>query len=182
MSASTTQIPGYITGTWAVDAIHSDVAYSLKHLGLAKTRGSFTSFTGEIVTAENILDSAVSIEIDASSVASGFGPRDEHIKSGDFFDVANHPTIVFKSTGIRENDGDYLIDGQLTWREKTVPVTLEAEFAGIGPNPSNDNVDTIGVSAVATINRRDFGIGTEGNGFLSEKAKIVIEIQAARQS
>jgi polyisoprenoid-binding protein YceI len=115
-------------------------------------------------------------------VTSGFGPRDEHIKSGDFFDVENHPTIVFKSTGIRENDGDYLIDGQLTWREKTVPVTLEAEFNGIGPNPSNNNVDTIGASAVTTINRRDFGIGTEGNGFLSEKVKIVIEIQAAKQS
>lgn len=181
MSASTTQIPGYVTATWAVDAVHSDVAYSLKHLGLAKTRGNFTSLTGEIVTAENILDSTVSIEIDASSVASGFGPRDEHIKSADFFDVENHPTIAFKSTGIRENDGDYLIDGQLTWREKTVPVTLEAEFNGIGPNPST-NIDTIGVSAVATINRRDFGIGTEGNGFLSEKAKIVIEIQAAKQA
>jgi polyisoprenoid-binding protein YceI len=179
---ATTQIPGYVTGTWAVDAIHSDVAYSLKHLGLAKTRGNFTSFTGEIVTADDILDSTVTIEIDATSVASGFGPRDEHIKSGDFFDVENHPTIAFTSSGIRENNGDYLIDGELTWRGKTVPVALEAEFNGIGPNPSNNNIDTIGISAVATINRRDFGIGTEGNGFLSEKAKIAIEIQAARQS
>jgi polyisoprenoid-binding protein YceI len=177
-----TQIPGYVTGVWTIDAIHSDVAYSLKHLGLAKTRGNFTSFTGEIVTAENILDSTVTIEIEASSVASGFGPRDEHIKSGDFFDVENHPTIAFKSTGIRENNGDYLIDGDLTWRGKTVQVALEAEFNGVGPNPANNNIDTIGVSAVGDINRRDFGIGTEGNGFLSEKAKIVIEIQAARQS
>jgi polyisoprenoid-binding protein YceI len=182
MSASTTQLPGYVTGTWAVDAIHSDIAYSLKHLGIAKTRGNFTSFSGQVVTAENILDSQVTIEIDATSVASGFGPRDEHIKSGDFFDIENHPTITFRSTGIRENDGDYVIDGELIWREKTVPVSLDAEFNGITPNPSNNNVPTIGVSAETTLNRRDFGIGPEGSGFLSEKVKIVIELQAALQS
>ena len=182
MSASTTQLPGYVTGTWAIDAIHSDIAYSLKHLGIAKTRGNFTAFSGQVVTAENILDSQVTVEIDATSVASGFGPRDEHIKSADFFDIANHPTITFRSTGIRENDGDYIIDGELTWREKTVPVSLDAEFNGITPNPSNNNVPTIGVSAETTLNRRDFGIGQEGNGFLSEKVKIVIELQAALQS
>lgn len=77
---------------------------------------------------------------------------------------------------------DYKIDGELTWRGVTVPVTLDAEFNGINPNPSNNNTDTIGVSATATVNRRDFGVGPEGNAFLSEKVKIDIEIQAALQS
>lgn len=104
MSAPTT-IPGYVTGTWAVDATHSDVAYSVKHLGIAKSRGNFTGFTGTVVTAENILDSHVAVEIDASSVASGNGQRDDHLKSGDFFEVVNHPTITFRSTGIREDGG-----------------------------------------------------------------------------
>ncbi|SDW34036.1 Polyisoprenoid-binding protein YceI [Amycolatopsis xylanica] len=181
MSAPT-QIPGYVTGTWAIDTAHSDVAYSVKHLGIAKSRGNFTGFGGTVVTAENILDSHVTVEIDAASVASGNGQRDDHLKTGDFFDVANHPTITFRSTGIREDGGDYKIDGELTWRGATVPVTLDAEFNGISPNPSNNNVDTIGVSASATVNRRDFGVGPEGNAFLSEKVKIDIEIQAALQS
>jgi polyisoprenoid-binding protein YceI len=181
MSASTTQLPGYVAGTWAVDGIHSDVSYSLKHLGLTKSRGSFATLSGEVVTAENILDSTVTVEIDATSVTSGFGARDEHIKSADFFDVENHPLITFRSTGIRENDGDYVIDGELSWREKTVPVSLNAEFQGANPHPQT-NVNTIGVSAETTVNRRDFGIGTEGNAFLSEKVKIVIELQASLQS
>jgi polyisoprenoid-binding protein YceI len=83
-----------------LDAAHSDTTYSLKHLGIAKSRGSFTAFNGQIVTAENILDSTVTIEIDADSVASGIGQRDDHIKSEEFFHVAEHPTVFFKSTGI----------------------------------------------------------------------------------
>jgi polyisoprenoid-binding protein YceI len=181
MSAPT-KIPGYVAGTWAIDAVHSDIAYSLKHLGISKSRGSFTAFNGTIVTAENILDSTVTIEIDADSVASGFGQRDDHIKSEDFFHVAEHPTVFFKSTGIREDGEDYIIDGELTWRGFTVPVSLNAEFNGISPNPSNNNVDTLGVSAETTLNRRDFGIGPEGNALLSEKVKITIEIVAALQS
>jgi polyisoprenoid-binding protein YceI len=177
MSAPT-KIPGYVTGTWTVDPIHSDVAYSLKHLGIAKTRGNFTAFNGSVVTAEDILDSTVTVEIDAASVASGFGQRDDHIKSADFFHVDEHPTITFTSTGIREDGGDYIIDGNLTWRGQSVPVSLNAEFNGIGPNPSKDNVATLGVSAETTLNRRDFNVGPEGNAFLSEKVKIVIELQA----
>ena len=176
------QIPGYTTGTWVVDTAHSDVAYSVKHLGIAKSRGNFTAFDGQIVTADNILDSTVTVEIDAASVASGNGQRDDHLKTAEFFDVANHPTITFRSTGIRENNGDYIIDGELTWRGATVPVSLDAEFNGISPNPSNNNINTIGVSAVTTVNRRDFGVGPEGNTFLSEKVKIEIEVQGALQS
>lgn len=181
MSSSTaTQIPGYVAATWSIDPVHSDVAYSVKHLGIAKSRGNFTAFSGTIVTAENILDSTVSVEIDADSLASGNDQRDTHLKSEDFFHVANHPSIFFKSTGIRENDGDYIIDGELTWRGATVPVSLNAEFNGVGQNPANNNTDTLGVSAETTVNRRDFGVGPEGNAFLSEKVKIVIEIQAPK--
>jgi polyisoprenoid-binding protein YceI len=115
-------------------------------------------------------------------VASGVGQRDDHIKSEDYFHVAEHPTIVFKSTAIRENDDDYIIDGELTWRGVAVPVSMAAEFNGINANPASNNVDTLGVSAETTLNRRDFGIGPEGNGLLSEKVKITIEIQAALQS
>lgn len=180
MSTSTTTLPGYVASTWTVDPVHSDVAYSVKHLGIAKSRGNFTAFSGEVVTAENILDSKVTVEIDAASVASGNAQRDEHLRAADFFDVENHPTITFRSTGIREDGGDYIIDGELTWRGATVPVSLNAEFNGVNPNPANNNTDTLGVSAETTVNRRDFGVGPEGNAFLSEKVKIEIELQAAK--
>lgn len=180
MSTSTTNLPGYVASTWTVDPVHSDVAYSVKHLGIAKSRGNFTAFSGEVVTAENILDSKVTVEIDAASVASGNAQRDEHLRAADFFDIENHPTITFRSTGIREDGGDYIIDGELTWRGATVPVSLNAEFNGVNPNPANNNTDTLGVSAEATVNRRDFGVGPEGNAFLSEKVKIEIELQAAK--
>ncbi|QWF84194.1 YceI family protein [Amycolatopsis sp. CA-230715] len=180
MSTSTTNLPGYVASTWTIDPVHSDVAYSVKHLGIAKSRGNFTAFSGEVVTAENILDSKVTVEIDAASVASGNSQRDDHLRAADFFDIENHPTITFRSTGIREDGGDYVIDGELTWRGATVPVSLNAEFNGVNPNPANDNTDTLGVSAETTVNRRDFGVGPEGNAFLSEKVKIEIELQAAK--
>lgn len=180
--STTTEIPGYVAGKWAVDTAHSDIAYTVKHLGLAKSRGNFTAFTGDVITGDSILDSQVTVEIDAASVASGVEGRDTHLKSEDFFHVGEHPVITFKSTGIRENGDDYYIDGELTWRGQSVKATLEAEFNGIGTNPSNNNATTLGVSATTTVNRRDFGIGPEGNAFLSEKVKIDIELQAALQA
>ncbi|OZM72460.1 hypothetical protein CFN78_15910 [Amycolatopsis antarctica] len=182
MSAPTTEIPGYTVGTWTIDAVHSEVTYAVKHLGLAKSRGNFGTFSGQITTAENILDSSVTAEIDAASVSTGNGQRDDHVRSADFFDVENHPTITFRSTGIRRDDDEYVIDGELTWRGVTKAVSLEAEFNGIGPNPAADNATTIGISAEATVARRDFGIGPEGNAFLGEKVKITLEIEAALQS
>ncbi|WP_020672827.1 YceI family protein [Amycolatopsis nigrescens] len=182
MSAPTTEIPGYVAGTWQIDPVHSEVGYSLKHLGLARSRGRFLAFSGQVVTGESILDSSVTAEIDAASVSTGVTPRDEHIRTAEYFDVANHPKITFRSTGIRREGEDYFIDGELTWRGVTKPVSLTAEFNGVGPNPANDNATTLGVSAEATIARRDFGIGPEGNGFLGEKVKITLEIEAALQA
>lgn len=182
MSAPTTEIPGYVTGTWNIDPAHSEISYSVKHLGIAKSRGRFTGISGQVVTAEHILDSTVSADIDVNSIDSGQQGRDDHLRSEEFFDVANHPTIRFRSTGIRTDDDDYLIDGELTWRGVTKPVTLEAELNGIGTNPANNDATTIGVSAETTVKRRDFGIGPEGNGFLGEQVKITLEIEAALQA
>lgn len=166
-------------GTWTIDAVHSEVGYSVKHLGLAKSKGRLGTVSGTVTTkGENILESAVTAEIDAASFDSGNSHRDTHIKSADFFDVDKHPTITFVSIGIREDGEDYAIDGVLTWRGVEVPVTLAAEWGGVGANPANNDATTLGVSASATVNRRDFGVGPEGNAFLSEKVVITLEIQA----
>ena len=177
-TATATQAPA---GTWTIDPVHSELGYSVKHLGLAKSKGRFTGITGTVTTAGDLLESSVTAEIDAASVDSHNKMRDDHLRSGDFFDVENHPTITFTSTGIRQDDEDYLIDGELTWRGQTVPVTLTAEWGGVGPNPANDNATTLGVSAHTTVNRRDFGVGPDGNAFLSEAVGINLEIQAVLQ-
>lgn len=178
-TATTTTAPA---GTWTIDPVHSEISYSVKHLGLAKSRGSFAGFSGTVVTGDDLVESTVSAEIDAASVNSGNGQRDEHLRSADFFDVANHPTITFRSTGIRQEDDDeYVIDGELTWRGVTVPVSLAAEWGGVGSNPAANDATTLGVSAETTVKRRDFGIGPEGNAFLGEKVKIHLEIQAVLQ-
>lgn len=179
MTTATTLAP---VGTWTIDSVHSEIGYSVKHLGLAKSKGRFTTVGGTVTTAENLLDSSVTAEIDATSVDSGNGMRDDHLKSADFFDADNHPTITFRSTGIREDDDDYVIDGELTWRGVTVPVSLQAEWGGVGPNPANGNATTLGVSASTKVNRRDFGIGPEGHSFLSEQVTITLEIQAVLQA
>ena len=173
---------GYITGEWIVDTAHSDITYAVKHLGLARSRGKFTEFTGIVVTAPNILDSSVTVEISSASVASGDEYRNTHVRSEEFFDVDRHPTITFRSTGIREHDDDYIIDGELTWHGRTVPVSLATEFNGSIANPLNDSAITLGASATTTVNRRDFGIGPEGNALLSEKVTIDIELQAVLRS
>ena len=179
MSAPTTQIPGYVAGSWTIDPAHSEITYSVKHLGIAKSRGNFPNVSGQVVTGESILDSSVTAEIDMASIDTGQSGRDEHLKSDEFFDVANHPTMTFRSTGIQAKDDDeYIIQGELTWRGVTQPVELHAEFNGVGTNPANNNATTLGVSAEATVRRRDFGIGPEGNSFLSEQVKITLEIEA----
>ena len=183
MSAPTTEIPGYVAGAWTIDAAHSEITYSVKHLGIAKSRGSFTNFSGEVVTGDSVLDSSVTAEVDVASVDSGQQGRDEHLRAADFFDVANYPTMTFRSTGIRAaGDDEYVIDGEITWRGVTQPVELKAEFNGVGTNPANNDATTLGVSAEATIRRRDFGIGPEGNSFLGEQVKITLEIEAFLQS
>jgi polyisoprenoid-binding protein YceI len=182
MTAPTTEITGYVAGTWTIDPVHSEIAYAVKHLGLAKSRGNFGAFSGQVVTGESIFDSSVTAEIDAASVSTGNEQRDEHVRSADFFDVENHPTITFRSTGIRQDGDEYVIDGELTWRGVTKPVSLQAEFNGVGPNPANNDTTTLGVSAEATVARRDFGIGPEGNAFLGENVKITLDIEAALNS
>lgn len=178
MSTATTEVPGYVAGTWNLDPVHSELAYSVKHLGLARSRGSFIAFSGQITTGENILDSTVSADIDVKSLSTGSGTRDEHLLGPDFFDADNYPTIAFRSRSIRQDGDAYLIDGELSWRGVTAPTSLRAEFNGIGTNPANGNATTLGVSAETTIKRRDFGVGGEGNAMIGEDVTIILEIEA----
>jgi len=185
-TATRTQIPGYVAGTWDIDPVHSDVSFTVRHMMVSKVRGRFASFSGEIVTADDFTGSTVSAAIDAGSIDTGNEQRDAHIRSADFFDVADNPTWTFRSTGLRVDGDDYALDGELTIKGVTRPVALALEVNGFGPDAYGGT--RAGFSASTTINRSDFGVDIQmpldgGGVVVSEKVQINLEIEAVlRQS
>jgi polyisoprenoid-binding protein YceI len=181
-TTTTTAIPGYVAGTWKIDPVHSDISFSVRHMMVSKVRGRFGVFEGEIVTAPDPLDSSVTATIDLASVDTNNPQRDAHIRSSDFFAVDAHPTMTFRSTGIRPaGDGLYVVDGELTLRGVTRPLSLDLEFNGFGPDPYGGT--RAGFSATTELNRRDFGIDIslplDGGGVvIGDKVTVSLEIEA----
>jgi polyisoprenoid-binding protein YceI len=180
MTTSVT-IPGYIAGTWNLDPTHTEIGFVARHMMVSKVRGKFEKYTGSITTAANPLDSSAQAEIDLSSITTGNDQRDGHLRSSDFFDVETHPKMTFRSTGIRPDGEEFLVDGELTIRGITKPITLEVELGGFGPDPYGGT--RAGFTATAVINRSDFGVSwnaaIEGGGVVvSDKITIHIEAEA----
>ncbi|GAA2063672.1 YceI family protein [Streptomyces albiaxialis] len=171
-------IPGYTTGTWAIDPIHSEVAFSVKHLGIAKVRGRFDEFEGQIVTAEDPLDSTVTATIRTASVSTGNEQRDEHVRTADFLNVEEAPEMTFRSTGLRANgSAGFQVDGELTLRGVTRPVTLDLELNGFGQGM--EGKPALGLSASTEISRSDFGV-TAGpaSAVVGDTIKITLDVEA----
>lgn len=180
---ATTALPGYLAGTWDIDPVHSEVSFVVRHMVVSKVRGRFDRFEGTIVTAEDPLASSVEVVIDAASINTNQDQRDDHIRSADFFDVENHPEITFRSSAVRAEGDEYFLDGALTIRGTTKPVTLELEVNGFTPDPFGGT--RAGFSATTEINRQDFGVtyngpipGAGNAMVLSDKITINIEIEA----
>jgi polyisoprenoid-binding protein YceI len=176
-----TATPGYTAGTWTIDPVHSEVGFTVRHMMVSKVRGRFTSFSGEIVTGADPLDSSVTAEIALDSIVTGQEQRDAHIRSADFFDVENHPTMTYRSTGVRRDGDGYVVDGQLTLKGVTRDVPLALELNGFGPDAYGGT--RAGFTATAEINRSDFGVSwnaaIEGGGVVvSDKVTIQLEIEA----
>jgi len=182
MSAPPVEIPGYLAGTWEIDAVHSHVGFVARHLMVSKVRGNFTGVQGEIVTAESPLDSSATATIDTTSFNTGNDQRDGDIKGENFLDVANHATMTYRTTGLRYEGGDLLADGELTIKGVTKPVTLTVEVNGFGPDPYGGT--RLGLSAEGEINRNDYGITANmalptGGVVVSEKIQLTIEVEAS---
>jgi polyisoprenoid-binding protein YceI len=183
MTETAVEIPGYVAGTWTIDPVHSEVSFVIRHMMVSKVRGRFDKFEGTITTAEDPLLSSVTATVDLSSVNTGHPDRDNHVRSADFFEVESHPTMTFQSTGIRPEGDHFLLDGDLTIRGITRPVTLRLEFNGIGPDAYGGT--RAGFSATGEINRNDFGVsfngpipGVPGGVAVSDKVTITIEAEA----
>ena len=178
-------IPGFRSGTWVIDPSHSEVGFSVRHLMVSKVRGRFGRFEGTFVTADNPLDSSVEATVELASVDTGNADRDAHLRSADFFDVDQHKTLEYRSSGIRPDGDGYIVDGELSLRGVTKQVALHLEVNGFQANtPFGDS--RVGFSATAEIDRRDFGIEfnmvLEGGGVgLGNKVQISLEIEAVLQ-
>lgn len=172
-------------GTWTVDPSHSSVGFVARHLMVTKVRGRFASFSGTATIADDPLQSSVEASVDLASVTTGDDGRDGHLKSGDFFDVEQYPTMTFRSTGIEADGDDYLLHGDLTIKGVTKPVTFELEFDGAGTDPWGNL--KAGFTAETEVNRKDWGlewnVALEAGGVLvSEKVKIQLDVQLAKQA
>jgi polyisoprenoid-binding protein YceI len=185
MTATQTAPPvtGYLAGTWDIDTVHSEVGFSVRHLMVSKVRGRFGEFSGSVVTADNPLDSTVEATVALSSISTGNDDRDAHLRSSDFFDVDQHTTLEYRSTGIRYDDDEgFVIDGDLTLRGVTKQVPLKLEIHGFQPEtPFGDT--RAGFTATGELDRRDFGVSfnmpLEGGGVgLGNKVELTLEIEA----
>lgn len=181
MTATSTEIPGYVAGTWTIDPVHSEVSFTARHVMVSKVRGRFAMFEGEIVTASDPLASSVTATIDMTSIDTNNAHRDDHIRSADFFDVETYPTMSYHSTGIRRDGDGFLLDGELSLHGVTRPVQLQAELGGFGPDPWGGT--RAGFSATAQINRREFGIDIDtpmdgGGVIVGDTITITLEIAA----
>jgi polyisoprenoid-binding protein YceI len=173
-------------GSYSIDPSHASFEFVARHL-MAKTRGKFSGVSGVATIADRLEDSALEIEIDATSIDTGDETRDAHLRSGDFFGVEDHPTISFRSTGIRPGDGEssWKVDGDLTIRGITRPITVDVEFLGGAIDPWGNH--RIGFSgAVPEVNREDWGLTwntpLETGGFLlSKSVRLEIEAELVRK-
>jgi len=187
MSASLIEIPGYATGTWMIDPAHSDVGFVIRHLMISNVRGHFTRFEGQIVTAEDPLESEVTVTVDMTSIDTANATRDAHLRTADFFEVVRYPTMSYRSTGIRPDGDGFVMEGELTLKGTTRPVPLKPEINGFGVDPFAPDPAAgarAGFTATGEINRMDFGVSYNaplpgGGALLGEKVQIILEIEAA---
>jgi polyisoprenoid-binding protein YceI len=175
--------PALAAETYTIDKNHSEASFQVRHLGISNVRGRFEDFDGAIeIDRAKPEASSVSFTIQAASINTNTPDRDKHLRSADFFDVANHPTLTFKSTAVKPNGKDsFLVTGDLTMRGVTKQVSLPVTLLGEGKDPMGN--DKIGFETGVTLNRTEFGLNwnraLEGGGtLLSDDVKIQIAVEA----
>ena len=174
--------------TWQIDPAHTQVEFTVKHMMFAKVRGSFNDFTGLIEQGENgnLANGSFSATIQAGSVDTGNGDRDDHLRSADFFDAENHSTITYNSSRVeRISDNQLNVFGDLSIRGVTKSVTLVVTETGTGVDPWGNL--RMGIQAESTISRKEFGLtwnqALEAGGVLvGDEVTLLIEAQAIAQN
>jgi polyisoprenoid-binding protein YceI len=174
------------SGTYTIDPNHTTVSFVARHLVVSKVRGTFSDVSGTITVAPDPLASSVDVTIGVASVNTGAPDRDNHLRSGDFFEIEKYPVMTFRGTRVTNHNGaDFVLVGELTIRDTTREVQLDVEFDGIAQSPYGQEV--IAFTASTEIDREDFGMtwnqALETGGFMvSKKIKIEITSEATRNA
>jgi polyisoprenoid-binding protein YceI len=180
-----TNDPAAITGTWAIDPTHTTIGFSIRHAMIAKVRGRFTEFDGTfVIDSENVGGSTASLTIQAASFTTENADRDAHVKSADFLDVENFPTLTFTSTSAVQQGSIFTVTGDLTIHGVTQSVPVEFDLTGTSTDPWGGN--RIGFEGTADISRSLFGLtwntALETGGVLvSDTVKLVLDVEAVKQ-
>lgn len=172
---------------WKFDTVHSTVGFSVRHLMISRVHGYFKSWSGSLETDEaRPENSKVHVSIDAASIDTKEDQRDQHLRSADFLDAANHPQITFESTAVNKLDGEHFrVVGNLTIRGVSRTVTLDTEYFGRQKDPWGGQ--RAGFSAKTSIDRKDFGLTfnmpLDGGGFVvGDKVDITLDVQAVKET
>lgn len=172
--------------SWQIDASHSNIHFTVRHMMISKVRGQFEKFDGTInFDPDQPENSTFDISIDVNTINTRDETRDNHLRSPDFFDAAEFPVMTFKSTKVEQIDEDSgKLYGELTIRDKTQPVILAVEYAGLAKSPWGTT--SAGFSASATVYRKDWDLNwnqaLETGGFLvGDKIKIDIDLELIKQ-
>jgi len=175
-----------LTGTWNIDPSHSTVGFTVRHAMISKVHGKFTDFEGALVLdGENPEKSTASLTIQATSIDTAAADRDTHLRSAEFFDTENMPTITFATTSVtpKTDQGEYNLHGDLTLHGVTKPVIIEVELQGIGEDPWGNT--RVGLEGETEISRKDFGLEWNaalkaGGVLVGDKIKITLDIEAVK--
>jgi polyisoprenoid-binding protein YceI len=177
--AAETVIP---KGVWRVDPAHSKVGFAVKHMGVATVRGEFGEFEGSLEIGDDIASAKAGGSVQAASVDTNQEPRDEHLRSADFFEVEKFPELTFTSTKIEQVDEETVkITGDLTMHGETHPIELEAELGGVETGPEGET--RTGLEVTGQLSRSDWGMKFNaalgsGNVVVSDKVKLTLDIAA----
>jgi polyisoprenoid-binding protein YceI len=171
---------------YAIDSDHTNIVFKVEHLGISSVTGRFERFSGSLHFDGNDVKKTRAIAtIDASSINTGVEKRDDHLRSADFFNAVKFPHVKFASTGVKNvQEGKFQLTGDLTIRDVTRSIVLDAELGGAAKDPWGNQ--RVAIAATATINRKDFGLGwnqvLETGGLLvGEKIDIELEIEGVLQ-
>ena len=171
--------------TWALDSAHSEVGFKVKHLMITNVSGNFSKFNAEVVASDDSFhDAEITFTADLDSISTKDEQRDGHLKSADFFDVANHPHLVIKASGLEGTGTERKLNGTMSLHGVTQPVVFDVEFGGVAKDPWGNT--KAGFTLTGKIHRKDFGLNWNaaletGGVLLSDEVKVHAEIQLLKK-
>lgn len=175
-TAASTATPPLTQGIWTLDTNHTSVAFSVRHLGVAKVRGRFGDVAAELVVGPTFEDTSVTATIALVSIDTGNADRDAHVRASDLLDVEQRPTMVYRSTQVRPEGSDWAVEGELTIGDVTRPLSLAVEWGGV--EAFFDGTRHAGFEATGEIHRKEFGLDFGALGaMLGDVVKIELDLQ-----